>query len=132
MLTTKNALTDVCIGIFLFPSEDNVNCDRCTAQSDTEISFLVSHPNPLGGRQQVRRKWTVSKQDLEDHLCIIDLTAFLAGRVRFTRILARTLEKCELNAEECLCEDLRSGKHSAWQKATRLPKGFFSLPKGRC
>lgn len=57
ILTTKNALNNVCIGIFLFPSEDNVNCDRCTAQSDTSI-FLGKLSKPLG-------KQTASKEKMD-------------------------------------------------------------------
>lgn len=51
----------------------------------------------------------------------------LVGRVRFTGIFTRTLEKCELNAgEEYLCEDLRSGKHVQFgRKQTRFPRGFL-------
>lgn len=51
----------------------------------------------------------------EDPLLTVDLIAvLLVGTVRFTRIFKRTLEQCEFNAEkERLCDDLRSGNHSA-------------------
>lgn len=61
----------------------------------------------------MRNKWT-SKIN-EDPLLSVDLIAvLLVGTVRFTRIFKRTLEQCEFNAEkERLCDDLRSGNHSA-------------------
>lgn len=104
------------MGIFIFPSEDNINHDRCSiAHGDCRSS---SHGKPCkalgvtGKMQTAGEEKANSKQDWEDHLGITDLTVVLVGTIRFTRILKRTLEKFELNAEEQrLRDDLQRGKH---------------------
>lgn len=95
-----------------------------------EVPSMESHAKSLGvtGKMQTAGEEKVnSKQDWEDHLGIIDLTGVLVGTIRFTGIVKRTLEKCELNEEEqCLCDDLQSGKHSVLHNTNMVSRGIFN------
>lgn len=79
LLNIKNALNTVCVGIFLFPSEEKINHNKCSiACGDCRGTFCGKPCKRLQQRcrKQVRRKWTSKIRKILQPLYIL-LQCFL-------------------------------------------------------